>query len=126
MIQYNANYSRSVLFQFLMLSVVLGFLLLLNHEFLLNFYFKNQATNTGYIVNGSILVLFIIGIFRVISLLLRYSREENALARFIQNMQDDASLPTERINKNRLKIATSQIEHLQDLSTENRSPSNCV
>ncbi|MBE9559537.1 MAG: MotA/TolQ/ExbB proton channel family protein [Proteobacteria bacterium] len=102
MIQYNANYSRSVLFQFLMLSVVLGFLLLLNHEFLLDFYFKNQATNTGYIVNGSILVLFLIGIFRVISLLLRYSREENALARFIKNMQNEESLPTERINKNRL------------------------
>ena len=102
MIQYNANYSRSVLFQFLMLSVLLGFLLLLNHEFLLNFYIKNQATNTGYIVNGSILVLFIIGIFRVISLLLRYSREENALARFIQNVQNEGALPTERINKNRL------------------------
>ncbi len=102
MIQYNANYSRSVLFQFLMLSVLLGFLLLLNHEFLLNFYIKNQATNTGYIVNGSILMLFIIGIFRVISLLLRYSREENALARFIQNVQNEESLPTERINKNRL------------------------
>ncbi len=102
MIQYNANYSRSVLFQFLMLSVVLGFLLLLNHEFLLDFYFKNQATNTGYIVNGSILVLFLIGLFRVISLLLRYSREENALARFIKNMQNEESLPTERINKNRL------------------------
>jgi len=102
MIQYNANYSRSVLFQFLMLSVLLGFLLLLNHEFLLNFYIKNQATNTGYIVNGSILVLFIIGIFRIISLLLRYSREENALARFIQNVQNEESLPTERINKNRL------------------------
>lgn len=102
MIQYNANYSRSVLFQFLMLSVLLGFLLLLNHEFLLDFYFKNQATNTGYVVNGSILVLFIIGISRIISLLLRYSREENALARFIQNMQNEESLPTERINKNRL------------------------
>ena len=102
MIQYNANYSRSVLFQFLMLSVLLGFLLLLNHEFLLNFYIKNQATNTGYIVNGSILMLFIIGIFCIISLLLRYSREENALARFIQNVQNEESLPTERINKNRL------------------------
>ena len=102
MIQYNANYSRSVLFQFLMLSVLLGFLLLLNHEFLLNFYFKNQATNTGYIVNGSILGLFLLGMFRIITLLLRYSREENALSRFIQNVQNEETLPTERINKNRL------------------------
>jgi len=102
MIQYNANYSRSVLFQFLMLSVLLGFLLLLNHEFLLNFYIKNQATNTGYIVNGSILSLFLVGVARLITLLLRYGREENALARFIRNVQNDETLPTQRINKKSL------------------------
>lgn len=102
MVQYKANYSRNILFQFLMLSILLGFLLLINHEFLINLYIKNQATNTGYIVNGSILALFIIGVSRLIVLLLRYSTEENALTRFIRNMQNDASLPTERISKRSL------------------------
>ena len=102
MIQYKANYSRNVLFQFLLLSILLGFLLLLNSEFLINFYIKNQATNTGYIVNGSILVLFILGLSRIISLLLRYIREENALTRFIKNVDNNAILPTERINKKSL------------------------
>ena len=74
MIQYKTNFSRSILFQFLMLSLLTGFFLLINHEFIINFYIKNQATNTGYIVNGSILSLFIIGIARIITLLLRYSR----------------------------------------------------
>jgi len=102
MIQYKANYSRSVLFQFLMLSALVGFLLLINHEFLFNFYIKNQATNTGYIVNGSILGLFLLGMFRIIALLLRYSREENALARFINNVENEEVLPTENINKKSL------------------------
>jgi len=102
MVQYKTNYSRSVLFQFLMLSIVVGFLLLLNHEFLINFYIKNQATNTGYIVNGSILGLFLIGVFWLIVLLLRYNREESALSRFIHNVQNEESLPTERINKKSL------------------------
>jgi len=102
MIQYKKNYSRNILFQFLMLSVLLGFLLLINHEFLLNFYIKNQATNTGYIVNGSILGLFILGTFRIITLLLRYSREENALSRFIRNVENEELLPTERISKKSL------------------------
>ena len=102
MVQYKTNYSRSVLFQFLMLSLLTGFFLLINHEFLINFYIKNQATNTGYIVNGSILSLFIIGVARLITLLLRYSREENALARFIRNVQNDETLPTQRINKKSL------------------------
>lgn len=102
MVQYRTNYSRNVLFQFLMLSVLAGFLLLINHEFLLNLYIKNQHTSTGYIVNGSILGLFLIGVVRLIVLLLRYSREENALARFIHNVQNDEVLPTERISKKSL------------------------
>lgn len=102
MVQYKSNYSRSILFQFLMLSVLLGFLLLINYQFLLDFYFKNQATNTGYIVNGSILALFILGISRIITLLLRYSREENALSRFIRNVENEEILPTERISKKSL------------------------
>jgi hypothetical protein len=102
MIQYKNNYSRSILFQFLMLSVLLGFLLLINHEFLFNFYIRNQATNTGYIVNGSILGLFILGIARIITLLLRYSMEENALSRFIRNVENEELLPTERLSKKSL------------------------
>ena len=102
MIQYKTNYSRNILFQFLMLSVLLGFLLLINHDFLLNFYFKNQATNTGYIVNGSILAIFLLGILRIVTLLLRYSREENALSRFIRNVENEELLPTVRLSKNSL------------------------
>ena len=102
MVQYKTNYSRSILFQFLVLSLLTGFFLLINNEFLINFYIKNQATNTGYIVNGSILSLFLIGVARLITLLLRYSREENALARFIRNVQNDETLPTQRINKKSL------------------------
>ena len=102
MVQYKTNHSRSVLFQFLMLSVLVAFLLLINHEFVINLYLKKQETNTGLIVNGSILTLFIIGLLRLIMLLLRYSREESALARFIQNVQNEVTLPTERISKKSL------------------------
>jgi hypothetical protein len=102
MVQYKANYSRSVLSQFLALSILVGFLLLVNHEFIINFYIKNQATNTGFIVNGSILLLFLIGIVRLVLLLLRYNREESALVRFIKNVQNKETLPTDRINKNSL------------------------
>jgi hypothetical protein len=102
MVQYRENYSRNVLFQFLMLSILSGFLLLLNNEFLINFYIKNQPTNIGYIVNGGILFLFLVGIVRLVLLLLRYSREEIALGRFLKNVQDNQKLPTERINKKSL------------------------
>jgi hypothetical protein len=102
MVQYKKSYSRNILFQFLVLSLLACFLLLLNHEFLIDFYIKNQATNTGYIVNGSIILIFIIGVARIVMLLLRYSLEENALARFIKNVQNSDTLPTQKLNKKSL------------------------
>ena len=102
MVQYKANYSRSILFQLILLSVVLGFILLFNIEFIHKVYFENQATNTGYIINGTILGLFSLGMFSIISLLLRYVREENALSRFLKNVNDEQLTPTERINKKSL------------------------
>ena len=102
MVQYKENYSRSVLLQFLTLSILSGFLLLINHEFLINFYIKNQPTNIGYIVNGSILLLFLVGIVRLVLLILRYSREEIALNRFVKNVHNEQKRPTDRISKKSL------------------------
>ncbi len=102
MILYKANYSRSVLFQLLLLSVFSAFILVLNHSFLHKVYLNNQVTNTGYIINSTIVGLFSFGLFNIISLLLRYMREENALTRFLKNVDRESPQPTEHINKKSL------------------------
>jgi hypothetical protein len=81
---------------------VLLFIILINLDFITDIYFRNQATRTGFIVNGSILTLFTIGLFRIISLLMRYSLEESALAKFLENVNNDEARPTDRISKNSL------------------------
>ena len=102
MIQFRASYSRSILLQLILLSIVLALIILINLQFVSDIYFKNQATRVGYIVNGSILVLFALGLFRIISLLMRYSLEESALARFLRNVEDEEARPTDKISKNSL------------------------
>jgi len=102
MIQFRASYSRSILLQLILLSIVLMLIIVINLDFVNDIYFKNQATRVGYIVNGSILVLFAFGLFRVISLLMRYSLEESALARFLRNVEDEEARPTDKISKNSL------------------------
>jgi hypothetical protein len=102
MIQFRASYSRSILLQLILLSIVLLLIIVINLDFVAEIYFKNQATRVGYIVNGSILVLFAFGLFRVISLLMRYSLEESALARFLRNVEDEEARPTDKISKNSL------------------------
>ena len=102
MIQFRASYSRSVLLQLILLSIMLALVILINLQFVSDLYFKNQATRVGYIVNSSILVLFAVGLFRIISLLMRYSLEESALARFLRNVEDEEARPTDKISKNSL------------------------
>jgi hypothetical protein len=102
MIQFKANYSRRVLLQLVILSAIIGLLMLINLEFITNIYFKNQATNTGFIVNGSILILFALGLFRIVTLLLRYTIEERALKKFLANVERDEVRPTDNISEKSL------------------------
>ncbi|MBT8126342.1 MAG: hypothetical protein KJP15_02575 [Gammaproteobacteria bacterium] len=102
MIQFRSTYSRSILIHLVLLSLVLLFIILINLEFITDIYFRNQATRTGYIVNGSILLLFTVGLFRIISLLMRYSLEESALAKFLENVNNEEVRPTDKISKNSL------------------------
>ena len=102
MIQFRASYSRSILLQLILLSIVLLLIIVINLDFVDEIYFKNQATRLGYIVNGSILLLFSVGLFRIIALLMRYSLEESALARFLHNVEDEEARPTDKISKNSL------------------------
>ncbi len=102
MIQFKASYSRSILIQLILLSVLLALIILANLGFISEIYFKNQATRTGYIVNSSILILFGVGLFRITTLLMRYSREESALKKFLRNVENDEVRPTENISRNSL------------------------
>jgi hypothetical protein len=102
MIQFKASFSRAVLIQLFILSLLLCAIIFLNLDFVRNIYLEKQVTSTGYIVNGSIIVLFLLGLIRIISLLLRYSREESALAKFIRNVENDSVRPIDNISSSTL------------------------
>lgn len=98
MIQFKASFSRSVLIQLVALSILLCAIIFFNLDFVRSIYLEKQVTQTGYIVNGSILALFALGLFRIITLLLRYAREEAALAKFIRNVENDTVRPIDNIS----------------------------
>ena len=51
------------------------------------FYFENQLTNTGIVINSAILCLLTIGLGNILYHLLRYRREEAAIASFVNNVE---------------------------------------
>jgi hypothetical protein len=90
MLETRPNFSRRVLFRLLVLGVIVLFILLANIGLLNQLYFENQKTPVGLIVNGSILVVFLLGLAKVIAALLYYTREEAALARFLRQFKGGA------------------------------------
>ena len=62
----------------IVLAVVLA-IVLWQQDFLANLYIRNQITGVGWVVNGAILTLFLLGQAQIVRLFLMYDREENAL-----------------------------------------------
>ena len=111
MIQFKSNYSFNVLLRLIILSVLVVVLVFFNFDYVQNVYLKNQLTNTGYIINGSILGLFLIGMAKLVSSLLFYWREERAVGKFIINVHKESANPAEAINDKSLmyhRYATMQ------------------
>ena len=92
-IQFRRVYSRSVLLQMLLSGIVVVSLLAWQYGKIKDIYLTNQLSDVGIIINSLILVLFMLGIFRIIVALSGYSREEKALNTFIENMQTDPDNP---------------------------------
>ena len=77
----------------LLSGIIVASLVAWKYEKIRDIYFTNQLSDVGIIINSIILVLFLLGIFRIIVALASYTREEKALNTFIANMQDDLENP---------------------------------
>lgn len=81
------SFSSKILTQ---LTVAVGLILAIigwNFEFINAFYFENQQTQTGILINSAIAALFVFGMANIIYLLLRYIKEEKAIARLVNNIE---------------------------------------
>jgi hypothetical protein len=73
--------------------IVSAILLLLNSNLLNIIYLSNQLTHVGIIINGGIFALFIAGMVKMALGLAYYSKEEQALHRFVEHLDDDNDAP---------------------------------
>ena len=79
--------STRIIIQFvavlLIAIVVVGY----HFESIYPFYFENQVNQTGIVINSTIAILLLIGLGNILYHLLRYRREEAAIARFVNNVE---------------------------------------
>ncbi len=111
--------SRNILIRLLLFSALGAGLLYWNLDFINSIYFRNQLTQTGYLINGAIAALFLFGILRITLSLLSYAKEESALFRFINNIQSGKQdSPLYKVEKSSLIAARYQtMMHLHQALT---------
>ncbi len=94
--------SNRILLQFLLALILLAVAIGMNLDFLRGFYLENQQTRTGIILNSAIVGLLAIGLLNLLWLLLRYRREEAAIAAFVENIEAIRPDPTEGLDPHSL------------------------
>jgi len=79
--------SLKVMIQFAIAIIAIAALIVWNLDFIFQFYFQNQQTQTGIIINSAIAGLLVFGLLNILIHLLRYKREERAIALFVNNIE---------------------------------------
>jgi len=102
-INLRRHYSRNTLFRLILIALIAGGLVIWKFELINTVYFKDQLTQMGLVINGAIIVLFLLGLLRTIGILFSYMREETALSHFVRNLdkRQDAD-PVKGVNASSL------------------------
>jgi len=96
------RFSRAILIRMLLLAVVAVGIIAWKLDFLYQVYFRDQLTSVGWLVNGAIVLLFLLGIAKMVRNLARYDREERALRDFSANLRLDLPDPTDGLDPERM------------------------
>jgi hypothetical protein len=89
MMESRSNFSRRMLIRLIVLGAIVVMVLLANYQFINDLYLKNQQTPVGLFVNGGILLVFLLGLVKMVTTLSYYMQEEVALSRFVRQFSSD-------------------------------------
>ena len=98
MIDVNSNFSSRMLLRLVVLGLVVLAIVFANITFINELYFERQLTYAGLMINGGIVAVFLLGLVKIISSLLRYMREESALARVVRHLQKEHENPLKGVS----------------------------
>lgn len=97
-INLRRNFSLKILLRMVILASVATGILVWKWDFINQVYFRDQLTSTGLLINGAILVLFSLGILRMIGIFLSYAFEESTLIKFVKNLEQEPDTPLQGIS----------------------------
>lgn len=79
--------SLKIIIQFAIAVIAIAGLIVWNLDFINRFYLQDQQTQTGIIINSVIVALLVSGLASILIHLIRYKKEEQAIALFVNNIE---------------------------------------
>lgn len=110
------NTARSTLLQVVLFLVLLAVALFWQRHNIADLYHSGEINPVGWILNGVIIILFLLGMLRMISLLLSYSNEHNVLERLVESVNDGANDPTSDLSSDAL--AVKRYQYVQEMTRQ--------
>ncbi len=104
----NKNSARSTLFQIVVFLIFIAALLFLFKDKVAVLYSSGEINFTGIVLNGLIVCLFLLGMFRMVITLLRYVNEHQTLKRLVGYLKEDAADPIARLSSDALAVQRYQ------------------
>ena len=114
---FRSKYSRNIILRMIVLGGLAVAGLVASYPFLTEFYIKNQVTSVGWVVNSGIVLLFILGISKIIFALLKYMREESALVKFAKALEQNVEDPERALRSK--SIIGQRYYTIRELSRQN-------
>jgi hypothetical protein len=99
MIEIRRNFSRRILLRLIILGVIVAVILLASAGYISQLYLERQMTPVGLFINGGIMLIFLLGLVKVVAALSYYMQEESALARFVRQMDGKPEKVLKGINR---------------------------
>lgn len=113
------NTARSTLFQVVLFLVLLAAALFWQRNNIADLYLSGEINPVGWLLNGVVILLFLLGMLRMISLLLSYSSEHNVLERLVESVNDGANDPASGLSEDAL--AVQRYQYVQEMARQSNT-----
>lgn len=117
MFVFRGKYSRNIILRLIVLGGLAIAGLVASMPFITEFYINNQLTSVGWVVNSGIVLLFVLGISKIIFSLLRYMSEEAALVNFAKALEQDREEPDLKVRSH--SVIGQRYHTIRELSRQN-------
>lgn len=104
------------LLQMLFVMFLLGAVLLFNKDNMTQFFHSTQAGQMGLVLNGVILLIFLLGLVRMVLMFLGYTREQDMLQRFLKRIEENAPNPSYGLSPN--SIIADRYQAVQSIARQ--------